>query len=67
MNSGKNCHGTWTNGKEIANKEIRSAMIALITASWGIGSKAMADLLVPAANSALPKRANSNPKGLTIV
>jgi pimeloyl-ACP methyl ester carboxylesterase len=42
-------YGTWTNGDEIAKKEVRSAMIALIKASWGIGSKTMADLLVPGA------------------
>jgi class 3 adenylate cyclase/pimeloyl-ACP methyl ester carboxylesterase len=42
-------YGTWADGNDIAKKEVRSALTALIKASWGIGAKAMADLLVPEA------------------
>jgi class 3 adenylate cyclase len=42
-------YGTYADGNEIAKKEVRSALTSLIKASWGLGSKALADILVPEA------------------
>jgi len=42
-------YGTYADGNQIAKKEVRSALPELIKASWGIGSKALVDILVPEA------------------
>jgi class 3 adenylate cyclase len=42
-------YGTYADGNEIATKEVRSALTKLIKASWGLGSKALADILIPEA------------------
>jgi class 3 adenylate cyclase/pimeloyl-ACP methyl ester carboxylesterase len=61
-------YGTWANGKDLATGEVRSALVSLIKASWGIGSKAMADLLVPGATAEIQQqlasfqRASSSPE-----
>lgn len=43
-------YGAYASGKNLAKKEVRSALISLIRASWGIGSKALADIFLPGAN-----------------
>jgi class 3 adenylate cyclase/pimeloyl-ACP methyl ester carboxylesterase len=42
-------YATWADGNDIAREEVRSAIIDIIKASWGIGSRTIADLFVPKA------------------
>jgi pimeloyl-ACP methyl ester carboxylesterase len=44
-------YGTYANGKTLAKKKVQAAIISLIKASWGLGSKALADVFIPGANS----------------
>ena len=44
-------YGTYANGETLAQKKVQSAIISLIKASWGLGSKALADVFIPGANS----------------
>jgi class 3 adenylate cyclase/pimeloyl-ACP methyl ester carboxylesterase len=46
-------YGTWARRDSIANDALRSALIPLIRAHWGIGSKALADAFLPGANSSV--------------
>lgn len=40
-------YATWANGNDIAREEVRSAIVDMIKASWGMGSRAIAELFVP--------------------
>jgi class 3 adenylate cyclase len=40
-------YATWANGNDIAREDVRSAIVNMIKASWGIGSKTIAELFVP--------------------
>lgn len=40
-------YGTYANGKKLARDDVRDAIISLVKASWGMGSKALADLFIP--------------------
>jgi class 3 adenylate cyclase/pimeloyl-ACP methyl ester carboxylesterase len=42
-------YGTFVSGKDVANKEVRSALIALIRSAWGLGSKTLMDVFIPRA------------------
>ena len=44
-------YGTYANGKNLAKKEVQSAIISLVRASWGLGSRALAYLFIPNATS----------------
>jgi class 3 adenylate cyclase len=44
-------YGTYADGKTLAKKKVQSAIISLVKASWGLGSKALADIFIPEANS----------------
>lgn len=44
-------YGTYSNGETLAKKKVQAAIISLIKASWGLGSKALADVFIPGANS----------------
>jgi len=44
-------YGTYARGKDLAKEEVRSALISLVRASWGLGSKALADMFYPEANT----------------
>jgi class 3 adenylate cyclase/pimeloyl-ACP methyl ester carboxylesterase len=44
-------YGAYASGKNLAKKEVRSALISLVRASWGLGSKALADIFHPEANT----------------
>lgn len=44
-------YGTYANGETLAKKKVQAAIISLIKASWGLGSKALADVFIPGANS----------------
>ena len=44
-------YGTYANGEKLANKKVQAAIISLIRASWGLGSKALADIFIPEAKS----------------
>jgi len=46
-------YGTWARRDPIANDALRSALIPLIRAHWGIGSKALADAFLPGADPSL--------------
>ena len=45
----------YANGKNLAKKKVRDAIISLVKASWGMGSKSLADLFLPDASSDLVK------------
>jgi class 3 adenylate cyclase len=44
-------NGTYADGKSLAKKEVQSSIISLIRASWGLGSKVIADIFIPGANT----------------
>jgi class 3 adenylate cyclase/pimeloyl-ACP methyl ester carboxylesterase len=44
-------YGSFAYGETLAKEEVKSALISLIKASWGIGSKALADIFIPGANT----------------
>jgi class 3 adenylate cyclase len=44
-------YGTYAKGETLAQKKVQTAIISLIKASWGLGSKALADVFIPEANS----------------
>jgi class 3 adenylate cyclase len=44
-------YGSYANGNNLAKKEVQSAIISLVQASWGLGSRALADLFIPNATS----------------
>ena len=44
-------YGSFANGQTLAKDEVKSALISLIKASWGLGSKALADIFLPDANA----------------
>ncbi|MGD2187058.1 MAG: adenylate/guanylate cyclase domain-containing protein [Desulfobacterales bacterium] len=44
-------YGTYAAGEALAQKKVQAAVISLIKASWGLGSKALADIFIPGANS----------------
>ena len=43
-------YGTYSSGKNLSAEDVKSALISLIKASWGLGSKAIADIFLPGAN-----------------
>ncbi len=44
-------YGAYASGKDLAKEEVKSALISLIRASWGLGSKVLADIFLPEANT----------------
>lgn len=44
-------YGSFANGKNLAKIEMQSAVIGLIKASWGIGSKTLAEFFIPNATA----------------
>lgn len=44
-------YGSFAKGETLAKGEVKSALISLVKASWGMGSKALADLFIPGANT----------------
>ena len=44
-------YGSYANGKKLARDDVKNAIVSLVRASWGMGSKAIADLFVPNATS----------------
>jgi pimeloyl-ACP methyl ester carboxylesterase len=40
-------YGTYARGAAIATGEVKGSVISLIQAHWGVGSKALADMLIP--------------------
>jgi class 3 adenylate cyclase len=44
-------YGTYANGGKVAKKKVQLAIISLIEASWGLGSKTLADMFIPNANA----------------
>ncbi len=44
-------YGTYANGKKLAKKKVQLAIISLLEASWGLGSKTLADMFIPDANA----------------
>lgn len=43
-------YGTYAIGENLATESVRSALVSFVKASWGLGSKALADIFVPGAN-----------------
>lgn len=43
-------YGGYANGTKLARKDVQAAITSLIKASWGMGSKALADLFIPRAS-----------------
>jgi pimeloyl-ACP methyl ester carboxylesterase len=46
-------YGSFARGEAITTKELKTAMISLIRAHWGVGSKTLADLFFPGASPIL--------------
>jgi class 3 adenylate cyclase len=44
-------YGTYANGEKLAKKKVQVAITSLIRASWGLGSKAIADIFIPEAKA----------------
>ena len=44
-------YGAYAKGKDLAIEKVRSAIISLVRASWGLGSKALADMFYPEAST----------------
>lgn len=44
-------YGAFANGATIGTEEVKSALMSLVKASWGMGSKALADIFIPGANA----------------
>jgi class 3 adenylate cyclase/pimeloyl-ACP methyl ester carboxylesterase len=44
-------YGTFANGEKLSKKKVQAAIISFVEASWGMGSKALADIFIPGANS----------------
>jgi class 3 adenylate cyclase/pimeloyl-ACP methyl ester carboxylesterase len=44
-------YGAYVRGKDLALEKVRSAIISLVRASWGLGSKALADMFYPEAST----------------
>jgi len=44
-------YGSYCNGKNLAPEDVRRALISLVKASWGLGSKTIADIFHPNANT----------------
>ena len=61
-------YGTYANGEKLAQKKVQIAITSLIRASWGLGSKAIADIFIPEAKAeelqslAEFQRLSSNPE-----
>jgi class 3 adenylate cyclase/pimeloyl-ACP methyl ester carboxylesterase len=43
-------YGTFANGHTLCPDEVKSALVSMVRASWGIGSKTLADIFLPGAN-----------------
>ena len=43
-------YGGYANGAKLARKDVQAAITSLVKASWGMGSKALADLFIPRAS-----------------
>jgi len=44
-------YGSYARGQDLAKDEVKKSLISLIRAHWGIGSKTIADIYLPEANS----------------
>ncbi|MBU0733691.1 MAG: adenylate/guanylate cyclase domain-containing protein [Proteobacteria bacterium] len=44
-------YGSYANGKDLAPDKVKSALVSLVRASWGLGSKTLADIFLPGANT----------------
>ena len=44
-------HGAYAKGEKVAKKKVQLALISLIEASWGLGSKTFADMFIPNAKA----------------
>ena len=44
-------YGTFSRGDNLAKDEVKTALISLIRAHWGLGSKALSDLFIPGSSS----------------
>ena len=44
-------YGTYANGEKLAKKKVQIAITSLIRASWGLGSKAIANIFIPEAKA----------------
>ena len=42
-------YGAYANGELISPKEVQTAVISMVRASWGLGSKALSDIFIPGA------------------
>jgi len=49
-------YGAYANGKKLAKNNVKNAIISLVKASWGMGSKALADLFIPESSTEIVKQ-----------
>ena len=45
-------YGSYAKGQTLAKDEVKSALISLVKASWGLGSRTLTDLFIPGADAA---------------
>ncbi len=45
-------YGTYAHGEAIGTEEVKASLISLVGASWGIGSKTLADIFMPGVDAA---------------
>jgi class 3 adenylate cyclase/pimeloyl-ACP methyl ester carboxylesterase len=44
-------YGAFANGENLSQKKVQAAIISLVEASWGLASKALAEIFIPGANA----------------
>jgi len=44
-------YGSYADGKTLAPDKVKSALVSLVKASWGLGSKTLSDIFLPGANA----------------
>ncbi|MBW1780672.1 MAG: adenylate/guanylate cyclase domain-containing protein [Deltaproteobacteria bacterium] len=44
-------YGTYARGEDLASQDVKSALVNLIRASWGLGSRTLAEIFVPEADT----------------
>jgi len=49
--SGLILYGTYGDGGKLAPDDVKSALVSLVKASWGLGSKTLAEIFLPGANT----------------
>jgi pimeloyl-ACP methyl ester carboxylesterase len=55
-------YGGYVEGAKLAPDEVKQALVALVRAHWGLGSRALADIFQPGADAAAQQAFTSTPR-----